>query len=74
MEKSSGSKQILKQGLIIVLLICIIWFFKSLPGWIIEREMEKQLSLIKPVTELKQKENVIPEQSKKTLVLVPTLF
>ncbi|MCP4351219.1 MAG: metal-sulfur cluster assembly factor [Desulfobacterales bacterium] len=39
-------KKITGQGIIILLLISLLWMFKMLPGWIIEREMKKQLSLL----------------------------
>jgi metal-sulfur cluster biosynthetic enzyme len=41
-------KKFLQQTLIVILLISIIWLFKLLPGWLIEREMKKQLSMIEP--------------------------
>ncbi len=39
-------RSLLLQGLAVFLLLGIIWFFKTLPGWIIQREMDKQLALI----------------------------
>lgn len=68
MEKSFQSiplaQKIIKQGLIVAFLLSIIWFFKSLPGWIIENEMEKQLALIKPVREKEFQENGVREKPK----------
>ncbi|MGE0087627.1 MAG: metal-sulfur cluster assembly factor [Desulfococcaceae bacterium] len=45
-------KTILVQGIIIFLLLGIIWFFKTLPEWIFQREMERQLALIPKPAEI----------------------
>jgi len=34
------------RGGIVLFLICLLWIVKMIPGWIIEKEMKKQLSLL----------------------------
>ena len=57
-------KKIILQGCIIILMIGIIWFFKMLPQWMIEKEMEKQLSMITPPSARIKTETVRPEAVK----------
>jgi len=42
-------KKIIWQSLIVILMLMTIWVFKSLPGWLIEQEMKKQVANLGPV-------------------------
>lgn len=56
MDKSNILKKILLQGLIVILLIGVIMFFRRLPGWLIQAEMKKQLSMIQAVSDARHDE------------------
>jgi len=50
--ETSSLKTVLIQGIVVFLLLGMIWFFKTLPGWIIQREMDRQLALIPKPAEM----------------------
>ncbi len=62
--KKSGFRKIIIQTLIVCFFIGLIWFFKTLPDRIIEREMNKQLSLIQAeqVSELEKAGRIAEEE------------